>query len=219
MNLLGELSIYQVNNRESLIRGIRPLYKNSDLSVNYVAFTYFTIEKDLDSWSWYNIEMILQLGQQLHIDSILAYKLPEKQLQISEVLRTFDCLNNTIKLKVHRPLVFGELTKSNLVQALERVFLSNVKCFLFGYGTFVVTICFKSGFYYMFDPYNRDTSGNKTDDIGSAVLVKFTDLDALAEKIVRNFGEFHEEFVRKFVFVFLEISVESQNVSRSVRNQ
>ncbi|XP_968612.4 uncharacterized protein LOC657031 [Tribolium castaneum] len=205
LNMLARMNMHQMNSREAIVRGVRPLYPNSDLSVNYIAFTYFMTSQDLDSWSWYHIEMVLQLGKQLHIDSVVAYKLPEKRLTIFEVLRTFECGNRMIKLKVHKPIVVSDLTKLNVVKSLESVFLS-LECFLFIYSDWVLTLCFKSGFYYMFDPYNRDLNGNRTEEEGSAVMMRFSDVDALAEKIVRNF-EGLEEDVREFVLLFLEISL------------
>ncbi|XP_044261040.1 uncharacterized protein LOC123009011 [Tribolium madens] len=205
LTMLARMEMYQINSRESIVRGVRPLYPNSDLSVNYIAFTYFLTSPDLDSWSWYHIEMVLQLGKQLHIDSIVAYKLPEKRLSIFEVLRTFECGNRIIKLKVHKPIVVSKLSKFNVVKSLESVFLS-LECFLFVYCDWVVTLCLKSGFYYMFDPYNRDLNGNRIEEGGSAVMMKFSDVDALTEKIVHNFGGFEDE-EEEFVLLFLEIGL------------
>lgn len=188
---LGRDAIYELNNNQAIIRGIRAIAKDRELPVNLVAFVFMRIATDLSKWTYKQIELILEAGYQLYVDSFNAYKPESSKLTLQHVLRRVMLKDLEVKIEIKKPILGNAFTTQNLLTHLMNFFNITNFCIL-NYDDFLVSVYLKGGYYYLFDPYSRDLNGNRTEN-GSAMLMRFGELPELVDRIVRNLKRSDDE--------------------------
>ncbi|EFA04883.1 hypothetical protein TcasGA2_TC014944 [Tribolium castaneum] len=183
---LGRSEMYQINDDTAIIRATRPVQAERDLPVNVAALVLMRIASDLSKWTYKQMEVVIETGYQLYVDSYNAYKPTTSKLLLPHVLRRVLLRELEVKIDIRRPVDCGPFTKKNVMAQVSHFFTST-NFFFLNYEEFLISLYFKSGYYFMFDPYSRDLNGNKCEK-GSAVLMRFGSLEGLVEKILRNLG-------------------------------
>lgn len=144
------------------------------------------ISADLNKWTYKQPEVILETGYQLYVDSYNAYKPMTSKLTLQHILRRVLIRDLEAKIDIKRPVNCGRFTRENVMAQVSHLFTAT-NCCLLTYEESIITLYFKGGYYYIFDPYSRDLNGNKCDN-GTAVMLRFGTIESMAEKIIRNFA-------------------------------
>ncbi|XP_044260521.1 uncharacterized protein LOC123008654 [Tribolium madens] len=183
---LGRNEMYQINNDVAIIRATRAVQADRDLPVNVAALVLMKIATDLSKWTYKQMEVVIETGYQLYVDSYNAYKPPTSKLLLPHILRRVLLRELEVKIDIRLPVDCGPFIKKNVMAQVSHFFTST-NFFFLNYEEFLISLFFKSGYYFMFDPYSRDLNGNKCEG-GSAVLMRYGSLEGLVEKILRNLG-------------------------------
>lgn len=198
LQLIGRKAWYILKNGDSIIRGYKstnsPCYpesarNNQDLPmciVSLVMHILFSIE----NWTYKNIDLVLDTGNQLYLDSYIAYGPKDLKLGPENIIRKFFLRHLTIKVIVYKPIITEEFNCTILNRVLNIYFSQEPFCMLSHFNQWVSLIA-KSGHFYMFDPHERDIEGNVMDDsnkgeYATAVVIKCGSVESLVERLITN---------------------------------
>lgn len=180
---------------EAIIRGYRSqnsnVYSehsrnNQDIPNSIVAIVMHHIST-VDNWNSKHIDLILDTAEQLYIDSYIVYGPKDKKLGLENIVRNFFMGQISVHVTVYQPIFTDLFIAGNISKALNVYFHQEMFCMLNYMNQWVSIFC-KSGFFYLFDPHERDIKGNllKKGQKGTAVVNRFNNLDNLIIKLVQN---------------------------------
>lgn len=164
----------------------------------------------VNQWKSHNLDLILNIGDQLYIDSYIAYGPKDKKLGLENIMRKFYLNNLTIHITVYKPVISEMFIVSKIVNILQVYFQQETFCML-SYMNAWVSIFFKSGLFYMFDPHACNLHGDhvREGQTGSAVLIKFQNLDNLAVKLFHNLFVAEESSARMFSVWLVDVEIKN----------
>ncbi|XP_056633874.1 uncharacterized protein LOC130443328 [Diorhabda sublineata] len=146
----------------------------------------------VEQWTSKNIDLILMAGNQLYIDSYIAYGPKDPKLGMKNIVRKFYLRHLTIHVTIYKPIISEVFTVNTLTRTLSVLFTQEQYCILNHLDQWV-TLFFKSGLFYMFDPHERDLEGfapkKQYCGCGSAILMKFDEISSLATRLVQNLSK------------------------------
>ncbi|XP_074039685.1 uncharacterized protein [Leptinotarsa decemlineata] len=162
----------------------------------------------IEFWSSKTIDQILDAGNQLYTDSYIAYGPKDKKLGMENVLRKFFMGKLTIHVSIYKPIISDLFTFENLNRILNIFFQQEQFCIMSYYNQWV-SIFFKGGLFYVFDPHERNINGNilKKEENGVAVVVRFENINDLATKLISNFFVDEEECDQQFTLWILSVEM------------
>lgn len=165
---------------------------------------------NIEKWNSHNIDLILDIGDQLYIDSYIAYGPKDKKLGLENILRKFYMNNLTIHITVYQPIVSELFVISKIANILQIFFQQETFCMI-TYMNQWVSLFFKKGLFYMFDPHRSNSQGDhvKKGESGSAVLLRFTNLETLAVKLFHNLFVTGESSARMFTVYLIDVSIKN----------
>ncbi|XP_023310426.1 uncharacterized protein LOC111691585 [Anoplophora glabripennis] len=214
---IGRNGYYIMKNGDAIIRGYKSQNSknynensrnNQDITNCIVSIVMHKLIP-IDTWTSKHIDLVLDTGDQLYIDSYIAYSPKDKKLGLENVVRKFFLNNIEIHVTVYKPIISDIFNMSNLIRILNVYFQQESYCML-SYLDQWVSIFTRTGFFYLFDPHERDVEGNplKQKEEGTAVVVRFDNLISLTLKMVQNMYLDLETTVKEFSLWL--ISVESK---------
>lgn len=133
----------------------------------------------IEDWNHRHIDLILDTGDQLYIDSYIAYGPDDPQLGMENILRKFFMGSLEVRrfkiliedgelilfefqvhVTIYKPIIKEVFTASRLNCVLE-AFFQQETVGIINYNQQWISIFFKSGYYFMFDPHDRDIEGTQ----------------------------------------------------------
>lgn len=211
MNELGRKGFYNLPQGDALLRGYRILKSdntsNPDICQCVVAIIMHNLLM-VDKWKSKQIDLILEIGDHLYIDSYIAYGPKDKKLGLENVIRKFYMNNLTIHVTIYKPVVSEIFVISSINNVLQVFFQQESHC-IFSYMNQWVTLFAKSGLFYMFDPHECNIQGDHVNkgEMGSAVLIRFDNLDNLVLKLYNNVFLPVESSATNFTLWLVDVSV------------
>ncbi|KAJ8954144.1 hypothetical protein NQ318_005738 [Aromia moschata] len=202
MQLLGRNGYYLMKSGGAIVRGYRSQNSdhynghsrnNQDIPNCIVALVMHSLFS-VDNWAAKHVDQILDTGDQLYIDSYIAYAPRDKKLGPENIMRKFYLKVLEIHVTIYKPIVSDVFNVGTLSRILEVYFQQEAFCML-SFENQWVSIVFKSGYFYMFDPHERDIEGSpvKKGENGTAVVLRYDNLTSLSVKAVQNLYESCEE--------------------------
>ncbi|KAK9886347.1 hypothetical protein WA026_015864 [Henosepilachna vigintioctopunctata] len=213
----GRNGFFQISKFQHILRGTRCLTSScyqektrgfQGIPVCIVSFVAHAILPVMN-WTWKEIDAVLDTGDQLYIDSYIAYSPRDKRLGLQNVLRNIYIMDKKAHVTIYKPIKVMGFTPDQLARNLEKWFLDQNFCML-EYLDQWVGIFFKKGYYFLFDPHERGPRGCKTKKDGAACVIRFELLEELSTRLVTTLlpdgnnddEEIHEEY--QLVLVKLE---------------
>ncbi|KAG5865295.1 hypothetical protein JTB14_003959 [Gonioctena quinquepunctata] len=198
LQMIGRRGYHTLKGGYAILRGYRsqnsPIYgeesrNNQDIPNCILAVVMYQL-LPIENWTSKTIDQILDAGNQLYVDSYIAYGPKDIKLGMENVVRKFFLENNLIiHVTIYKPIISDFFSLENVDKVLNIFFQQEQYC-LFSYLNQWVSIFFKGGQFYMFDPHERDINGNslvkKRNGVGVAVVVRFDDLNGLVLKLISN---------------------------------
>lgn len=181
---------------------------NQDITNCMAAIVAHTMHP-IQSWTAKDVDAVLDAGDQLYVDSYIAYAPRDKKLGPENVIRNFYVGESRVHVTVYKPIISDVFNVNNLNRILNVYFQQESHCML-SYAGQWVSIFAKEGYFYVFDPHERNMEGNrvKRDEEGWATVVKLGDSNGLTLKLVQNlFLDLEEAQAAEKFYVWL-ISVE-----------
>ncbi|XP_060534309.1 uncharacterized protein LOC132706789 [Cylas formicarius] len=200
---IGRTGYYPTRGGEAILRGYlsqnhekyaKESRNNQDIP-NCIVSVVMNSLIPVNEWTSKHIDLILDTGEQLYIDSYIAYGPRDKKLGMENVLRKFYMGNLEVHVTIYKPVITEVMTASKLLSILEGYFQQESFCIL-SYRDQYVSLFSKSGYFYLFDPHERNIQGNLVvgGDTGTAVVVRFDCVDSTASKVIRNLSSANEEY-------------------------
>lgn len=143
-----------------------------------------------NTWTYKNIEIILDSGDTLYKDSWWFYKPLNPDLGLKNVLRTFYIQCCKFTTNIFKPAILGDMVFRALYVGLLNFFLHETSGIVVS-TRITVAVFQKAGYYYIFDPYDRDKEGQPV-PCGCACVMRFTNVEDLTRKLLIN-GEYWSE--------------------------
>lgn len=204
---IGRHGYHLMKNGEAILRGYKSqnsknynerTRNNQDITNCFVAIVMHKL-LPVDRWTTKDIDMMLDAGDQLYIDSYIAYGPKKPKLGLENIIRKFFFRSTEIHVTVYQSIISDVFNVSNLNRILNVYFQQESYCIL-SYADQWVTVFTKEGYFYLFDPHERDIEGNavKKNEQGTAVVVRFGDLNGLTLKLVQNLYVYTEEVSERF---------------------
>ncbi|XP_050312068.1 uncharacterized protein LOC126747451 [Anthonomus grandis grandis] len=188
---------YHLKGTEAILRGYKsqnsvyydPESRNKQDIPNCIASVVMHSVLSIEDWNYRHIDLILDTGDQLYIDSYIAYGPTDPKLGMENIVRKFFMGTLEVHVTIYKPIITEVFTTSKLTMVLEAFFQQETVCVL-NFSQLWVSVFFKGGFFYLFDPHERDMEGNipKSGQEGTAVVVRFDNINAMALKIINNLG-------------------------------
>lgn len=180
---------------------------NADISYCVVAVVMHHLQS-VEKWKSYDIDLILDIGDQLYVDSYIAYGPKDKKLGLENIIRKFYMNNLVIHITVYKPIISEMFLVSTINNILQVYFQQQTFC-IFSYMNQWVSLFFKSGLFYMFNPHECNLQGDhvKQGESGSTVLIRFDNLDNLAVKLFHNLFVADESSARMFTLWSIDVNV------------
>ncbi|CAH1118614.1 unnamed protein product [Phaedon cochleariae] len=191
--LIGRKGYSNMHGGDAILRGYKSqnsyseeTRNNQDIPncITAVVMHHLT---SIDSWNYRNIDLILDTGNQLYVDSYIAYGPKDKKLGMENVLRKFYLKNMVVHVTIYKPIVSDAFTTASVNRVLNIFFQQEQYCLL-SYCDQWVSLFFKGGLYYLFDPHERGVEGSLVgkEQRGTAVVVRCDSLGNLVSKLVSN---------------------------------
>lgn len=136
------------------------------------------------TWTYKNIEIVLDSGDVLYKDSWWFYKPLNPILGLKNVLRTFHIEHAKFSTNIYKSAIMGDLVFRALYVGLLNFFLHETSGIVTT-KVYNVAVFQKAGFYYLFDPYDRDREGRCV-KCGCACVLRFESVELMAKKILDN---------------------------------
>lgn len=180
---------------------------NADISHNVVAIVMHHL-RNIEKWKSSDIDLILDIGDQLYIDSYIAYCPKDRKLGLENIIRKFYINNLAIHITVYKPIISEMFVISTINNILQVFFQQETFC-IFSYNNQWVSLFFKSGLFYMFNPHECNLQGDnvKKGESGSAVLIRFENLENLAVKLFHNLFIADESSAKMFTLWSIDVNV------------
>ncbi|XP_076256073.1 uncharacterized protein LOC143193632 [Rhynchophorus ferrugineus] len=217
LQLIGRNGYY-VKGNEAILRGYKSQNsagfcaetRNKQDIPNCIASVVMHSLVSIEDWNYKHIDIILDTGDQLYIDSYIAYGPKDPKLGMENILRKFYWQNLEVHVTVYKPIKTEILTNNRLNGVLETYFQQENFC-IFQCVNDYISLFFKGGYYFMFDPHERDMEGNipKPDKEGTAIVMRFDSIKPLSIKIIQNLCKDTEE-EEKTTFTLWLISVDTK---------
>lgn len=207
-------------NGDFILRGMRSqassFYQESTRNyqdiTNAIAAYVMHYLVPINSWYHEYIDNVLDVGNQLYMDSYLVYSPRDRYLGLRDVLRSFWIKNVLVNIVIFKPVIEEPFLHTNVVVAFTNLFQQRNIC-LFGACNKWVLIVFKSGFYYLFDPRDKDMEGRKVEPgTGSATVIRYETLGDLASGLLYTMVDDVKDEIGNFSVVLLTVErVETQS--------
>ncbi|CAG9853719.1 unnamed protein product [Phyllotreta striolata] len=196
--LIGRRAYYLLNNGDSIIRGYRSTNSecypdsarnNQDLPMSIIALVMHVLFS-IENWTYKNVDLVLDTGNQLYLDSYIAYGPKDPKLGPENIIRKFFLKHLTIKVTIYKPIVTDEFVCTSLLRVLGIFFSQEPFCLFYHKNQWVALIA-KAGYFYLFDPHPRDLEGCAIEKIdkcepGTAVVVKCDSVERLVCRLLEN---------------------------------
>ncbi|KAL3271902.1 hypothetical protein HHI36_022372 [Cryptolaemus montrouzieri] len=189
----GRNGYFAIPKSQSILRGTRCLtsacYQEKtrgfqDIPVCIVAFVANCIVP-ISEWTWKEIDAVLDTGDQLYIDSYIAYSPRDKKLGLENVVRNIFIMNKKAHVTIYKPITLFGFHSNQLARNFEKWFLDENFCMV-NYLDQWVGVFFKKGYYFLFDPHERGPTGCRGGQDGAACVLKFEKIEDLATKLINN---------------------------------
>ncbi|XP_045468526.1 uncharacterized protein LOC123676579 [Harmonia axyridis] len=189
----GRTGYFDIPKCQAILRGTRCLTSNcyqektrglQDIPVCIVAFVANHIVP-ISEWTWKEIDAVLDTGDQLYIDSYIAYSPRNKKLGLENIIRNIFIMNNRAHVTIYKPISILGFHANQLTRNFDKWFLDENFCML-NYMDQWVGVFFKKGYYFLFDPNQRGALGCRSAVEGAACVLRFEKLDDLSQRLVNN---------------------------------
>lgn len=190
---IGRNDYFVMSGGDAILRGTRSQSSKhySEHSRGYQdipnCFAAFVVHRlsPVGTWHFKHIDMILDVGDQLYKDSYVTYSPKNRKLGMANVLRKVYIKEVQVSLEVYKPVMSNVLNAYNLELALINYFQQEQFAILSSMKEHVA-LFFKEGYYYLFDPHDRNVQGNKCEEEGVACVIKFETITNLVAKYMGN---------------------------------
>ncbi|XP_044763345.1 uncharacterized protein LOC123320203 [Coccinella septempunctata] len=189
----GRTCYFEIPKGQAILRGTRCLTSScyqektrglQDIPVCIVAFVANQIVP-ISEWTWKEVDAVLDTGDQLYIDSYIAYGPRNKKLGLENVIRNIFIMNNRAHVTIYKPIAILGFHANQLTRNFDKWFLDENFCML-NYMDQWVGVFFKKGYYFLFDPHERGATGCRAKEEGAACVLRFERLEDLAQKLINN---------------------------------
>lgn len=210
-NQLGRKGFYHLPNGDAVMRSFRTntfeFGNNADISHSVIAIVMHHLN-NVEKWKSPDIDLILDIGDQLYIDSYIAYCPKDKKLGLENIIRKFYMNNLAIHLTVYKPIISDFFIVSTINNILQVYFQQETYCIL-SYNNQWVSLFFKSGLFYVFNPHACTLQGDsvKHGESGSAVLIRCLNLENLVLNLFHNLFIADESSARMFTLWSIDVNV------------
>lgn len=171
--------------------------------MSVVAYIIIKTSTDLNKWTYKHLDLLLQAGDQFFVDSFNAYHPPSSKITLETLLRRVIIKDREVKIEIKTPKERGHFDQEHLLADVINVFNLTTSCIL-NFQDYFITLYFKSGYYYVFDPYGLDLSGSRNNDDGVAALMRYSNLDTMVQDIINNLVKSYDH-ENNYVLIFLGI--------------
>lgn len=213
--MVGRGGYHELAHGFAILRGMRsqasccytPNSRNKQDIPNCIVAYVMSRLQPIDMWHHKHIDLILDVGEQLYIDSYITYGPKDPMLGLKNVLRKF-YLNDVkvssfkhqwqikatitiinpfkVRIGIFRPLITDSFLLSNLMVAYTNLFQQENFGLLNACGKWVA-VFFKAGYYYVFYPRDTDLTGSKVPPgKGWAACVRYPTIKDLAWALLMN---------------------------------
>lgn len=213
INQFGRKGFYNLPDGSAILRGYLILNcdvnDNSDMTNAIVAVVMHHINT-VDNWRSFDLDVIIDIGNQLFIDSYIAYGPKDKKLGLENIMRKFFMNNLSIHITIYKPVVNEMFIISKINDILQVYFQQETYCIL-SYMNQWVSIFFKGGLFYLFDSHGGNLEGErvKHGEPGSAFLMKFNDLEKLAAQLFHNLFIPEQSSAKMFSLWLIDVEVKN----------
>lgn len=180
-----------------------------DISYSVIAIVMHHLTS-VDKWKSNHVDLISETGDQLYIDSYIAYGPRDEKLGLENIIRKFYMSNLSIHITIYKPIISDMFVISKISNILQAYFQQETYC-IFSYSNQWVSLFFKSGLFYMFEPHACNLQGDhvRRNESGSAVLIRFTSLERLANKLFQNLFTADESSSRTFTLWLIDVNIKN----------
>lgn len=159
----------------------------------------------INSWFHEHIDLVLNVGNQLYIDSYVVYCPRDRRLGLRDVLRSFWINNVFVNIVIFKPVIEQPFLHTNVVVALTNLFQQRNIC-LFGACNKWMMVVFKMGFYFLFDPRDKDIDGKKMEEgKGSASVIRYDTISDLTSGLLYTSLDDAKDEIGSFSVVLLTV--------------
>lgn len=160
----------------------------------------------INTWFHEHIDLVLDVGNQLYVDSYVVYSPRERRLGLRDVLRSFWINNVFVNIIIYKPVIEQPFLHTNVVVALTNLFQQRNICLFGGACNKWVMVVFKAGYYYLFDPRDKDMDGRKVEaGNGSATVVRYETINDLTSGLLYTMIDDAKEEIGNFSVVLLMV--------------
>lgn len=211
INELGRKGFYTLPQGDAVLRGYRTLKADEDNNADICQCVTAIVMHNLlmvENWKSKHIDLILNIGDHLYLDSYIAYGPKDKKLGLENIIRKFYMNNLRIHVTVYKPVVSEMFIISSINNVLQ-VFFQQETCCIFSYMNQWVTLFFRGGLFYMYDPHASNLQGDHMlkGESGSAILMRFNNLDNLVGRLFNNLFIPIESSARMFTLWLIDVTV------------
>lgn len=159
----------------------------------------------INTWYYAYLDTVLDVGNQLYVDSYVVYCPRERRLSLRDVIRSFWINNVLVNIVIYKPVIEQPFLHTNVVVAFTNLFQQRNIC-LFGACNKWLMVVFKSGYYYLFDPRDKDMDGKKVDEgTGTATVIRYETINDLTSGILYTMIDDAKEEIGNFMVVLLTV--------------
>lgn len=210
---IGRTKYDPVTEESAILRGTRsqasPCFSansrnNQDIPNCLVAYVLHRLQS-VDTWHYKHIDTVLEVGEQLYVDSFITYKPQDIKLGFVNVLRSFVIKDVKVHIGIYKPSIKQPLLLSNVKTACSNWFQQETFALL-GARNKWNALFLKGGYYYVFDPHDHDHEGKKTEcGKGCAMVMRYDSINAMAEGIMTNMVDSSSDPIGNFHMVMLDV--------------
>lgn len=211
--IFARFTYEQIDDGSWILRGMRSqasaYYPDStknyqDLTNSIAAYVMHYL-LPINSWFHEHIDLVLDVGNQLYIDSYVVYCPRDRRLGLRDVLRSFWINNVFVNIVIYKPVIEQPFLYSNVMVAFTNLFQQRNIC-LFGACGKWVMVTFKTGYYFLFDPRDKDIDGRKVEaGKGSATVIRYDTIGDLTTGLLYTIVDDAKEEIGNFVVVLLTV--------------
>ncbi|CAH0548625.1 unnamed protein product [Brassicogethes aeneus] len=144
----------------------------------------------IETWSCSTLDIIMDSGTQLYLDSYLTYRSENPKIGYHSVLRKFFLKDEKINIVIYKPMMPGKPNPPQISWRLEQLFMDAKfaeNFIIMEYLGLFFCVFHSSEKYYLYCPYGTNHKG-EVDKEGTSVLFKFYNIRELANRFVTNFS-------------------------------
>lgn len=208
---IGRVKYDAVSDEMAILRGTRSQgaacysvgsRNHQDIPNCIVAYVMNRLQP-IDGWRYKHVDIVLDAGEQLYVDSYITYKPQDLKLGLKNVMRTFCIKDVKVHVGIYKPSIREPFLLSNLKTAFSNWFQQETFAML-GACNKWISVFVKSGLYYVFDPHDYNHEGKKAEiGKGCAVVMRYETIETMAAAILNNLVDDPSDPIGRFEILML----------------